>query len=319
MASSYTDATSYRSIQVTVSGSTLTSVQGTRHTSVNITTDDSTLGNSNTASTYDTFTVNTQNFGTLDYIGTATLNGISGFLAKDLSSGNYYFFTSNQSLGNGYFSGSYTADTTGTANTWNLATDSANCFCAGTCIATPTGEVAVETLKADDLVLTADGVAAPVRWLGRQVVSTLFADPLRVAPIRIRAGALGGGLPRRDLCVSPGHAVLVDGVLAQAEALVNGVSILREAEVPENFVYYHIECAEHVLVLAEGTPAESFLDNIAHARFENQAEREALTSPAPKAELPLPRAQSVRQLPRGTRARLAALAGELYGQTIIAA
>ena len=34
------------------------------------------------------------------------------------------------------------------------------------------GEVAVETLAAGDLVLTAEGDAKPVRWLGRQTVSS---------------------------------------------------------------------------------------------------------------------------------------------------
>ncbi|WP_297443070.1 Hint domain-containing protein, partial [Acidocella sp.] len=39
------------------------------------------------------------------------------------------------------------------------------CYCAGTMIATPEGEKAVECLKAGDLVLTMEGQALPVRWL----------------------------------------------------------------------------------------------------------------------------------------------------------
>ena len=63
------------------------------------------------------------------------------------------------------------------------------CFYPGTMIRTPAGEAPVESLTPGDFVLTADGVARKVNWLGRQTVSTVFADPMRVLPIRIKAGA----------------------------------------------------------------------------------------------------------------------------------
>ena len=71
------------------------------------------------------------------------------------------------------------------------------CFCAGTMIACPDGECAVEILSIGDLVLTSDGRVMPVRWIGRNTVSTKFADPLRVLPIRIAAGALADHPPVR--------------------------------------------------------------------------------------------------------------------------
>ena len=102
------------------------------------------------------------------------------------------------------------------------------CFAPGTRIATPDGEQAVETLarrrprahhhgrgEAGRLARPADR-RAPVR------------DPLRVLPIRIAAGALDENVPTRDLLVSPDHALLVDGILIQAGALVNGTTIGRE-------------------------------------------------------------------------------------------
>lgn len=181
------------------------------------------------------------------------------------------------------------------------------CFLAGTMLATPGGLRAIETLGAGDLVLTADGAAQPVLWLARQTVSTRFADPVRVLPIRIAAGALGEALPARDLFVSPDHALLVAGVLVQAGALVNGTSIARIAAPGASFVYYHIELDDHALVLAEGMPAETFVDNVTRRRFDNYAEYEARFGPERPtiAELDLPRIKSPRQLPPAIRSLVA--------------
>ncbi len=68
------------------------------------------------------------------------------------------------------------------------------CFYPGTRIATPQGEVAVEALKAGDLVTTENG-AKPVRWIGQSHVVTRFANKLRSLPVRIAQGALGDRLP----------------------------------------------------------------------------------------------------------------------------
>jgi Hint domain len=193
------------------------------------------------------------------------------------------------------------------------------CFMPGTMVATPTGEVAVESLHAGDLVLTACGRIAPVRWLGRQTVSTRFADPLRVLPIRITAGALGEGPPARDLLLSPDHALLVEGVLVQAGALVNGSTIRREAGVPEVFTYWHVELADHALVLAEGVPAETFIDNVARLAFDNWDEHEAAGSEAPIVEMALPRAKSRRQVPMAVRRRLEERTALLLGEETAAA
>src|SRR5204862_7995046 len=143
------------------------------------------------------------------------------------------------------------------------------CFLPGPRLLTPAGEVAVEALKAGDLVTTAECMSMPIRWVGRQTVSRLFADPLRVLPIRITQGALGDNMPSRDLLVSPDHALLIDGALIQAGALVNGTSIVRETKVPERFTYYHVELADHSLILAENTPAETVIDNSHRIAFNN--------------------------------------------------
>lgn len=185
------------------------------------------------------------------------------------------------------------------------------CYMAGTLIATPAGEVAVETLTIGDVVLTASGETRAVRWIGRQTVTRMFADPLRSYPVRILAGAFDDNLPKRDLYVSPDHALLVDGLLVQANALVNGTSIARIERPEERFTYFHIELEDHALLLAEGTPAETFVDNVTRRRFDNYAEFEALYGKPSgiKNEIDLPRVKSVRQLPAHIARRLAERAG----------
>jgi len=191
------------------------------------------------------------------------------------------------------------------------------CFMPGTQIATRSGEVAVETLSIGDEVLTHDGKVMPVRWIGRQTVSTLFADPLRTLPIRIRAGALAEGVPSRDLLVSPDHALLIDGVLVQAGALVNDTSITREHEVPLTYTYYHVELEDHSLILAENTPAETFVDNVGRRGFDNWAEHEALYPDAGALpEMAYPRAKSARQVPSAVRTALALRAEAMVGPAL---
>ena len=135
------------------------------------------------------------------------------------------------------------------------------CYAAGTRILTRQGEVAVEALREGDEVMTLLGQGfAAVTWLGHHRMNLrTHPDPRAVQPVRILAGAFGPRRPARDLRVSPGHALYVDGVLIQAERLVNGATIRREADC-ETVVYWHVELDRHDVILAEGMPAESYLD-----------------------------------------------------------
>lgn len=187
------------------------------------------------------------------------------------------------------------------------------CFLAGTAIATPAGPRPIEALAIGDMVSTAAGEARPIRWIGRQSVTTVFADPVRNFPIRIQAGALGENVPERDLFVSPDHALAMDGLLVQANALVNGTTICRVARPAPCFTYFHIELEDHALILAEGVPAETFVDNVSRARFDNHADHVALYGEAgtPIGEMDRPRVKSARQLPAAIRTRLAGRAAAL--------
>ena len=142
------------------------------------------------------------------------------------------------------------------------------CYVAGTRIATPDGEVAVELLSTGDLVLTDGGKPRPIVWIGRRVVvSAQHPLPWQVWPVRIQAGAFGTGLPRRDLYVSPDHAVYMQNVLIPAKHLVNGSTVRH---VPfDRVTYYHVELDQHDVLLAEGLPAESYLDTGDRSNFSN--------------------------------------------------
>jgi hypothetical protein len=185
--------------------------------------------------------------------------------------------------------------------------DVVNCFLAGTLIAVPTGDVAIEDIAIGDAVLGADGRAVPVRWIGRQTVSTRFRMAERLQPVRVKAGALGGGLPLRDLVLTADHALLVDGLLINAGALVNGACIdwVPLSELGESFTVYHVETEDHDIILAEGTPAETFIDYVGRQAFDNYAEYVALYGEERIiAEMPYPRISTARLLPPALKARL---------------
>lgn len=138
--------------------------------------------------------------------------------------------------------------------------DVAVCFAAGTRIATRSGGVAVEALRPGDTVLTAAGAERPVLWLGeRHVDLTRHPRPEHLQPIRILPDAFAPGVPARDLRLSPAHAVFLDGLLIPVELLVNGATIIQETDC-RTVTYFHVELDAHDVLLAEGLPAESYLD-----------------------------------------------------------
>ena len=218
--------------------------------------------------------------------------GTTGIIILDDAYGVHYLYT-NQDPG-------FTGGESITSSLVNY------CFLEGTMIAAPAGEIAVEELNIGDLVLTADGSVVAVKWIGRQHRYNIGSISAKYAPVRISAGALGNGLPKSDLCVTADHGLIVDGLLINASALVNGTSIryVPMSEMPESYTYYHIETHSHDVVLANGAPAETFIDYESRRDFSNYAEYVALYGDEPViAELPMPRISSRRQLPADLRAR----------------
>ena len=134
------------------------------------------------------------------------------------------------------------------------------CFARGTRIATPAGQVAVETLKPGGLVTTWSGAARPIVWIGTGAVLATRGQRTAATPIVLRKGALADNVPSYDLRVTKGHAFLVDGVLIPAEFLVNHRSIVWDDRA-QDVTLYHIELETHDILIANGAPAESYRDD----------------------------------------------------------
>ena len=144
----------------------------------------------------------------------------------------------------------------------------ATCFAAGTRIRTTDGEVAVEDLCEGDQVLTVSGRAQPIRWIGHRHVDFLnHSNRQRVLPVRIAAHAFGRGMPERALVLSPDHAVFVEDVLIPIRHLISGTTVTQID--CDSITYYHVELPRHDVLLAEGMPAESYLEAGARDAFAN--------------------------------------------------
>jgi hypothetical protein len=142
------------------------------------------------------------------------------------------------------------------------------CFTPGALIATPRGEVPVETLRPGDRVVTRDNGIREIRWIGgRAVTGQELRLNSHLQPVFIKRGALGNGLPEQDMMVSPNHRMLVANdrtqlffdepeVLVAAKHLVGiqGVHAVEAIGVS----YLHIMFDRHEVVLANGAWTESF-------------------------------------------------------------
>lgn len=180
------------------------------------------------------------------------------------------------------------------------------CFAEGTMIATPEGERPVEELSRGDIILTADGRQVPVRWMGYQTIMSAFRPAARLGMVRITAGTLGPE-QHSDLDLTAGHGVFIDGIVVNAGALVNGTTVypVPKCELGPVYRVYHIETADHDIILANGAPSETFVENSDRATFDNYDEYLAIFGEPPaKVEMPYPRVLSPRQLPAAIRARI---------------
>jgi hypothetical protein len=169
------------------------------------------------------------------------------------------------------------------------------CFTPGTAIRTAGGAVAVEALRPGDRVLTRDDGPQEVLWTGRSHVSgaRLHVSP-GLRPVRFRMGALGVGRPDRDLVVSPGHRMLVQGPAARAlygtdEVLMTAADLVDGGAVSVDHVlrevtYVHLLLERHQVVWANGLPTESFHPGEAVLEALPELEKAALLEALPGAD-----------------------------------
>lgn len=144
------------------------------------------------------------------------------------------------------------------------------CFTRGAMIRTARGSKPVETLKIGDAIPVASGGTKRIRWISASKVGAAqLARHPKLRPVRITAGALGNGLPKRDLVVSRQHRMLVCSKVAERmfgvrEALVAAIKltvlpgIFVDEEV-DRVAYYHVLFDTHELICAEGAWSESLL------------------------------------------------------------
>ncbi|APX13727.1 hypothetical protein BWR18_06020 [Tateyamaria omphalii] len=199
-------------------------------------------------------------FDTLDLRGSAPANGsLEVVFDNPDSDGNGFDGVVNYFDQNG--------DAVGQLTFTNIE-DVIPCFTPGTLIATPTGERRVEDLKPGDRVITRDNGIQEIRWVGhRQMSGEELADAAHLRPVLIRQGALGKGLPERDMLVSPQHRVLVadnktalyfdeSEVLVAAKHLTDmeGIDVVEVSET----TYIHVMFDQHEVILSDGAWTESF-------------------------------------------------------------
>ena len=144
------------------------------------------------------------------------------------------------------------------------------CYVKGSKILTTSGYVSVEDLRVDDSVPTFGTISdtftpeenvRKIRWIGKYIPNLHE----KTRPIRIKKEAF----PEltEDLCVSLGHALILDNKLVCARDLVNGTTITPDdcTEV----TYYHIELDTYSAVKANGILAETYLSSDTRRIFES--------------------------------------------------
>ncbi len=184
---------------------------------------------------------------TMDKIDRIVRNGGAGASEADRESGTIYFKD-------------------GTTATFREI--EAPCFTPGTTIATPRGERLVEDLRQGDKIITRDNGIQEIAWVGsKEMTGKELAAKPHMKPILIKAGALGHGLPERDMLLSPNHRVLVASektqlyfeereVLAAAKHMTGGQGIHTLDVMRTTYIHFMFE--RHEVVLSNGAWTESF-------------------------------------------------------------
>ncbi len=141
------------------------------------------------------------------------------------------------------------------------------CLTKGTLISTPSGEQMIETLRPGDLILTQNG-PKPLRWIGAKTITAAdLATNEKLRPVRINAGAMGRGLPHKDMLVSRQHRMQVSSRIAErmfasSNVLISAIKLTALPDIDidtqaEHVTYFHLLFDAHEVIFANGAPTES--------------------------------------------------------------
>ncbi|WP_306045106.1 Hint domain-containing protein [Nioella sp. MMSF_3534] len=200
----------------------------------------------------------------------------------------------------------------GLSNTFEADVTDVICLTRGTLVLTDTGWTAIEEIAVGRGIATAEGEIEKVRWIGRNL---LGLDELKRAPklrpVRITAGALGQGLPWRDLLVSPQHRMLVRSAIARrmfgcAEVLIPAIKL---TSLPGIYIdtkiewveYFHILLNQHEIIFAEGAQSESLYTGPQALIALSSDAREEILSIFPELKDQSHDPRPARHIPSGTR------------------
>ncbi|MFG5380923.1 Hint domain-containing protein [Yoonia sp. R2-816] len=188
------------------------------------------------------------------------------------------------------------------------------CFARGTRIMSASGDIAIEDLNLGDSVSTAQNGYQTIRWIGKRRLNAeeLKKNP-KLRPVRIRACALGAGLPTRDLLVSRQHRMLVssevaermfglDAILVSAIKLT-GLPGVEIDEVAAEVEYIHLLFDKHEIIYAEGAPSESLFTGPQALKSVPKAARDEILSLFPELKNEDYISEPAAQIPENKRQR----------------
>lgn len=157
--------------------------------------------------------------------------------------------------------GVYSVTTLTTDGTYS---DTFACFLKDSLIKTQNGYVPVQDIASGEMIsvfINGAEEQKEVVWVGNAhvVVNTNLPEDQARYPVRILKGAFAENVPYKDMLITSEHCLLVDGKFVPARMLVNGRSIYYDTTTT-SYDYYHIETAEHSVIMADGMLTESYLD-----------------------------------------------------------
>lgn len=142
------------------------------------------------------------------------------------------------------------------------------CLTTGTAVQTKTGLINVEDLVEGMQILNFEGEYQTLRKVfSRKISAAELKQNEKLLPIRICAGAMGNGMPTKDMLVSRQHRMLVASPIVKRmfDEPIALIAAIKLTTLPGIFVdtsirqveYFHLLFDDHEVIFADGAPTES--------------------------------------------------------------